>query len=325
MFTFVSTFPVCLSPTALSVGLCSFRPRRLRALQAPHVRHPAHISCQQTNPANDNEDTTLPEGEELVYSAMLGDTAAVVDMLSNGVPAGYASTKGNSGMTALMWAAAEGNAQIAEQLISAGADINATNGQGATALLFAVENLPSANPREAPLAGYPGRPGKQPKQTPIVRRVTGHASIVKQLLTLGADIHIRSTADETLLHMVSRKAQDRLVRELLGRGLDINGRSVGYQETPLHVAAKESHTETVKLLCDLGANIEAQSRFGWTPLVWAAAHGWIDAARELIDRGANVNVKAGEGTHATTALKEARRCVNAETMSKMLIRAGAIE
>ena len=43
--------------------------------------------------------------------------------------------------------------------------------------------------------------------------------------------------------------------------------------TDLMFAAKEGHTEIVKLLLAKGANPRAQAEGGWTPLTWAAWGG----------------------------------------------------
>lgn len=327
MVAFISTLPVSTASAFSQMRVCSTGTRRRLQYLAPKNARPItrarRVRCSAD--ASESAQIPLPQGESLVQAAMLGNTGVVVNLLSDGVPPSYASLQGGSQMTALMWAAAEGYVQIFEQLLAAGADVNSRNAEGTTALLFAVENLPSTNPRDAPPPGFPGRPGPQPAQVPIVPRLTGHVSIIRQLLERGADIRVRNGFDETLLHLTTRKAQDGLIRELLGRGLDITACSVGFQETALHVAAKEGHADVVGLLCELGANVEARNRFGWTPLLWASACGWESVARELIARGADANIQAGEGAQSTSALKEARRCSCAQTMSRLLIRAGAIE
>lgn len=258
-------------------------------------------------------------------AALLGDTATVVRLLSDGAPAGYASVLGNSNMTSLMWAAAEGHAQIAEALVQAGADVNTVDSNNTSALLFAAENLPNMNPRKAPPSGFPGRKGAQPSQTPVKLRVTGHNAIIRLLLDNGAELSVTNAFKETLLHMVARKAQLGLVREFALRGIGMETKSAQFEETALHVAAKEGHADVVSLLCELGANTESKSRFGWTPLIWAASSGWESAVRELISRGADVNVRVGEGSESTSALKEARKCSRPQSISKLLISAGAIE
>ena len=50
--------------------------------------------------------------------------------------------------------------------------------------------------------------------------------------------------------------------------------------------------ETVCLLLDLGANIEARVHNGYTPLYMAAHNGMMRGIRNLAELGANVNARA---------------------------------
>lgn len=327
MTAFVFSLPVASQARYIVHDACQSRCRVAKlARTSLKGRQYAHCCVESPSSYNGKRLPSDEKGEALVRAAMVGDALSIDHLLTDGVSANYASVQGESLMTPLMWAAAEGYSDIATKLINAGADVNAKASQGSTPLLFALENMPSANPREAPPAGFPGRVDKpQPSQIPIIARLTGHIDIIRLLVARGADIRTRNAFDETALHLAARKAQDGLVREFLVRGIDINSRSRGFQETALHIAAKENHARVVDLLCDLGANIEARSRFGWTPLLWAAASGWEDVVRALIEKGADVNTKAGEGSNMTTPLKEARRCSRPQSVSKLLIRAGAIE
>lgn len=62
-------------------------------------------------------------GSNLVLAAMSANLAGVEDMIAKGVDVDYASDEGGKGMTALMWAAAEGNLEIAKALLAAKADV----------------------------------------------------------------------------------------------------------------------------------------------------------------------------------------------------------
>lgn len=231
-------------------------------------------------------------------------------------------------MTALMWAASEGNVEITRALLDAGADPNAANAQQLTPLIYAFEALPSANPRPPPPPGFPGQPGRPvPKQVPVFKRKTGHIAVIKMLIVAGAKATVYNRFGETCLHLAARKAQNELIDMVLVAGVDINAKSTGYEETALHVAAKEGHSETVKVLVDSGADIEARSRYGWTPLVWASACGNIPTVRSLLELGASPRVKtyASQGVDETTPLKEGRKSGSPQEISKMLVRAGAIE
>ena len=76
----------------------------------------------------------------------------------------------------------------------------------------------------------------------------------------------------------------------------------GYGESPLHCAAFGGHVEIVRLLCDHGADIEAQDNGGWRPLQYAAINGHISVVKELVEeRNAEINVRNGDG-HAALRL-----------------------
>ena len=62
----------------------------------------------------------------------------------------------------------------------------------------------------------------------------------------------------------------------------------GALATPLHHAASTGQVETIAVLFELCADVNARDREGWTPLLRAAAAGHHQAARMLLARGANV-------------------------------------
>ena len=76
---------------------------------------------------------------------------------------------------------------------------------------------------------------------------------------------------------------------LLGAGADVNARFIGpHAETPLHWAASSDDIDVIDVLLDKGADIEASGSVigGGTPLADAVAFGQWNAARRLIERGA---------------------------------------
>jgi ankyrin repeat protein len=60
--------------------------------------------------------------------------------------------------------------------------------------------------------------------------------------------------------------------------------------TPLHAAAEKNHISLVQTLLDAGAEIEAITTWGMTPLEWAANMGSGAAAAVLLTRGARLNL-----------------------------------
>ena len=85
-----------------------------------------------------------------------------------------------------------------------------------------------------------------------------------------------------------------VVSLLLDRGADINARSIS-GSTPLHLAASSQTVEIVALLLDRGANINARDMDRETPLHLAVRHNTSDVVELLLYRGADINARNNEG------------------------------
>jgi hypothetical protein len=68
--------------------------------------------------------------------------------------------------------------------------------------------------------------------------------------------------------------------------------------TPLLAAASSGYWDTVRMLTDMGANINTQDSVGWTPLLYAVSSCRLDMVRFLAERGARTDVKLEDGTTA---------------------------
>ena len=110
------------------------------------------------------------------------------------------------------------------------------------------------------------------------------------------------------------------IRELISVGADVNARSTdGW--TPLMFAARKSTPEIVQLLLEEGAELEARGREGWTPLLHAA---WISSTPEivqlLLEKGADVNAR---GIIGRTPLMLAARISSTPEIVQLLLEKGA--
>ena len=100
------------------------------------------------------------------------------------------------------------------------------------------------------------------------------------------------------LHKSARAGDANAVRMLLGRGIGANHRdSLG--GTPLHDAAWAGEVEAAKVLLEFGADINAHHiEGGSTPLHYAVTTNRLPMVKLLLDRGADVNATFRSGSTA---------------------------
>src|SRR5215472_17421100 len=117
------------------------------------------------------------------------------------------------GDTALHLAAAALRPLAVRALLEAGADANAKNRRGATALHYACDARPKA--------GKTWNPSKQ-------------QSVIELLLDAGSDIEQKDKAGAAPLHRAVRARSPEAVRGLLERGARVDARHGKQRTTPLH-------------------------------------------------------------------------------------------
>jgi ankyrin repeat protein len=135
----------------------------------------------------------------------------------------------------------------------------------------------------------------EPLGTAVVDAIqAGDLESLKRLLDENPDLAISRVGPRTLLHLATDWPGHfpnvaATVRTLIEAGADVNASFVGrHAETPLHWAASSDDVEILDLLLDAGADLEAPGSVigGGTPLADAVAFGQWNAARRLVERGA---------------------------------------
>lgn len=81
----------------------------------------------------------------------------------------------------------------------------------------------------------------------------------------------------------------RTVKLLLDMGSDINAQIETNRNTALTLACFQGRCEVVSLLLDRKANVEHRAKTGLTPLMEAASGGYVEVGRILLEKGADVN------------------------------------
>ena len=214
------------------------------------------------------------------------DPGAVGKLLAQGVDV---NAREGDGATALHWAVVRDDGEAVEALIGAGADVDAANDYGVTPLTLACTN------RSAALVGTLLAAGANPDaatvmgETPLMTCArTGSADAIEALFAHGAgSVNARERSHgQTALMWAAAQDDPEVVRVLLAHGADAGARS-------------DSHLLPVSL--GDGNPFEQyhmEPQRGSTPLLFAARNGRVENARLLLDAGADVDEAAPNGQSA---------------------------
>ena len=159
---------------------------------------------------------------------------------------------------ALLDATKRGDVGAVRSLLADGADPNAAQGDGLTALHLAAQ--------------------------------AGNIEIAQLLIDAGARVAATTRIGGYMpIHLASGAAQASLVSALIEAGAEPGVATTGSGVTPLHLAAKAFNGEsTVRVLLARGAPVDAlEASAGQTPLMFAASYGRTAAVRELLGHGAD--------------------------------------
>ena len=212
----------------------------------------------------------------IIEALRAGDLEAARTLVAEG--ADLDAPQGD-GATALHWAAHRNDLEAATLLIEAGADVNVANELGATPLWLAAIN--------------------------------GSAPMVERLLEAGGNPNASLEMGETLLMTAARSGNVQAVELLLERGADVNAAEHERGQTPLMWAVAQQHPDVASVLIESDADLHARTKVwyqlentagntnpsgnfrmahgGSTPLLFAARNGDVETARVLVDAGADVN------------------------------------
>ncbi|KAI1372143.1 ankyrin repeat-containing domain protein [Hypoxylon crocopeplum] len=134
----------------------------------------------------------------------------------------------------------------------------------------------------------------------------GHERTIRLLLENGASLNgIDESTGLTALHVASYKGEERIAKLLLDLGSDIEARDYKGR-SPLHCAVygkryyrkgyrREANTLFLQLYINRGAKVEAIDNNGTTPLHTSVATYQIEATRFLLENGALVHTRRGDG------------------------------
>lgn len=157
-------------------------------------------------------------------------------------------------------AAMRGDVETVVSLLQSGADVNASQGDGMTAMHWAAErdDVEMAEVLRAAGASLEG-----------TTRIGGYVP----------------------LHVAAREGNEAMVQWLVDAGAQVDRMTTETRANALHMAATAGDVTVVEMLLDAGADPNAvEGHWEQTPLVFAAAENRVDVIELLLSRGADPNV-----------------------------------
>ena len=230
---------------------------------------------------------------------------------------------------------------IIEELIAAGANVNATDKKGHSAIDYAHQHRPDSEKEaivcmleevvakvdSALMAAYDSADtsavrellqindtDKNDRTALMLACEYGSTNIVGGMINKGADIHTVAKNGDTALIIACELGRDPVIEELLRymriAAGDESMHEHYYYDAELMSACKKGHEPTVSLLLKKGAHADARDKAGNTALITACQRNNLTIGERLIDANATINATGKDGE---TALMHVCRIREPET------------
>ena len=248
---------------------------------------------------------------DIFASAALGNIKNLKRFLVH-KPLAWNSYQGHSGRSPLIYAAAAGQTQTVELLLSLQTPLNRYANEQLIACLRESNNYKQTSSslliaeHARPLTGDNAPPPTQSLhpmaptlrgwasllENPLIHDVAeaNQAELLEKLLERGWDVDSLSPDEETPLHRAALGGARDSIFTLLGGGANLNRKSgtprslpcgppgeEPRRETPLHIAVKYGHPNCVTSLVSNGAIVDLYDNKGKTPLCHALPDSYLDS------------------------------------------------
>ena len=202
-----------------------------------------------------------------------------------------------------------GEREQALSLLAAGTDVNATQSDGSSALLYAVYAGDVELVKQLLAAGADANHGNEYGAVPMAEAaMQGNVEIMQLLLAHGALPDQTNLEGETALMIAARSGNIPAAELLLEQGAAVNAKESWGGQSALMWAAAQSQPDMLKLLLTHGADVNEHgaarlwdrrimseprpkdmNKGGFSPLLYAARQGCTTCVAILADEGADLN------------------------------------
>ena len=192
----------------------------------------------------------MQSSSPLADAAMRGDKAAAKALLKQGVDVGAPQ---GDGMTALHWAAERGDAELAESLVYAGANVSAVTRIG----LYTPLHLAAKS---------------------------GSAEVAKVLIKGGADVNVKANpSGATPVHLAALAGSADVINLLADAKADVNAKESEWEQTPLIFAASANRATAIAALLKRGADPDISSKTIDVPKQGQLDRAAVERQRKVIE------------------------------------------
>ncbi|MCK5605998.1 ankyrin repeat domain-containing protein [Candidatus Pacearchaeota archaeon] len=273
---------------------------------------------------------------KFILAAAKSDLDAMQELLNKGADINASDSQD---LTALRWAAANGDRMTVQFLLKNGARVNENSSgiEGSLPLLLAARIGDTEMARLLLEHGASLLSKDRGGMCVLmVAAETGNFGVAELLVESGIDVNVRDNSGSTALMAAAEAGNARILSFLLQKGADVNVVNVngytamtfaagsGHKEIvstlvkdkrwnevrtsfgrALAVAVGFGHKEAALILINAGADPNLRSaKFGRTALIVAADKGYADIVKALIDKGADIDAQDSFGKTALQWAKD---------------------
>ena len=188
------------------------------------------------------------------------------------------------GATALIYASYRDELETVQRLLDAGADPDIANEYGITPLFLAMENRSTAMVNQLLEGGANPDSATWSGETLLMAATRmGFMEAIDMLLEHGVNLNAQDPRrGQSALMWAISFGYPEIARKFIEHGADVNARTIRLNEefTPLVLEGY------------MGTTIHTVPMGGYTPLLFAAKNGDIDTAKLLLEHGADINISS---------------------------------
>jgi ankyrin repeat protein len=218
-----------------------------------------------------DEQATFLGATPLMEAARNGQVETMRYLVANGADP---HAKSDIDATTIGYAAQWGELKAVDYLIELGVDVNVWAEQGGNPLVSA--------------SGWRLKHIRQIVKMRNIRRPELNWGLLGGIDSIQAEARRAMEAPVNIDVDSIRQDFQQVVRSLIAAGADVNTRQGN--RVAILAATKEGHVEIVRLLVEAGADVNTKTKWGKTPLTYAAQRGLVDLVELLIQKGAEINV-----------------------------------